>query len=472
MTTTSSSLLGQRAVVLGASIAGLLAARVLSERYAEVVLLERDELPSGAAPRKGTPQAVHPHGLLARGRQVMEDLFPGFTASLVAQGGLSGDLQRDVGFDANHRRFARADSGQPALAVSRLAIEAELRRRVLALPGVRAITGVDVVAPVLDESHVIGVRYLERAPLADGICAGHTLRADLTVDCTGRGSRSPGWLASWGYDPAPEERVEVGLCYVSAYFRRDGRHAQGAGEIDLAALICTATNEQPRPAALIAQEPDGQGVPRWVVGLGGYAGDHAVCSPTGMLQRAQQIGSPELIALTRDGRRLGEPMRYHFAHSQRRRYERLSRFPQGYLVMGDALTSFNPVYGQGMTVAACEALALRAALQAGSSRLARRFFAAAAKVVDVPWRLAVGGDLALDRVAGPRPLPVRLVNAYIARLYRVAPQDAHVARAFLEVVHMMKPPARLFAPGIVWRVLRGSARRGASPLSTAVHAAT
>jgi 2-polyprenyl-6-methoxyphenol hydroxylase-like FAD-dependent oxidoreductase len=467
-----SSPLGQRAVVLGASIAGLLAARVLSERYAEVLLLERDELPSGAVPRKGTPQAVHPHGLLARGRQVMEALFPGFTASLVAQGGLTGDLQRDVAFDANHRRLARAHSGQPALAVSRLAIEAELRQRVLALPGVRAITGVDVVAPVLDDGQVIGVRYLERAALADGICAGHTLRADLTIDCTGRGSRSPGWLASWGYDPAHEERVEVGLCYVSAYFRREGRHALGAGEIDLAALICTATNEQPRPAALIAQEPSAEGVPRWVVGLGGYAGDHAVCSPTGMLQRAQQIGSPELVALVRDGHRLGDVLRYNFPHSQRRRYERLRRFPAGYLVMGDALTSFNPVYGQGMTVAACEALALRRALQAGTAKLARRFFAAAAKVVDVPWQLAVGADLALDRVPGPRPLPVRLVNAYIARLYRVAPQDAQVARVFLEVVHMMKPPARLFAPGIVWRVLRGGARGGMVPLTSPVRAAT
>jgi 2-polyprenyl-6-methoxyphenol hydroxylase-like FAD-dependent oxidoreductase len=454
--------LGHRAVVLGASIAGLLAARVLSERYAEVVLLERDELPQRALPRKGTPQAVHPHGLLARGRQVIESLFPGFTASLVAQGGLLGDLQREVAFDANARRFAAGDCGHPGLAVSRLAIEAELRRRVVALPNVRALTRVDVVAPVLDREQVVGVRYLARAGggSTDG---GQTLRADLTVDCTGRGSRSPGWLASWGYDPAPEERVEIGLAYVSAYFRRDGRHAKSADGIDLAALICTATNAQPRPGVLIAQEPGDDGVPRWVVGVGGYAGDHAPCSAAGLLERAQQIASPELVALARDGTMLGEPMRYAFPHSQRRRYERLRRFPAGYLVLGDALTSFNPVYGQGMTVAACEALALRDALGTGTQQLARRFFAAAAKIIDTPWQLAVGGDLALDRVAGARPLAVRVVNAYIARLYRVAPHDERVARAFLEVVHMMRPPASLFAPRIAWRVLRGARAEPAAP---------
>jgi 2-polyprenyl-6-methoxyphenol hydroxylase-like FAD-dependent oxidoreductase len=128
--------------------------------------------------------------------------------------------------------------------------------------------------------------------------------------------------------------------------------------------------------------------------------------------------------------------------------------------LGDALTSFNPIYGQGMTVAACEALALRDALAGAlDARLHRRYFRAAARIIDTPWQLAVGGDLALDVVPGPRPLPVRVVNAYIARLYRVAPHDAAVSAAFLKVVHMLKPPASLFAPAILWRVLRHGGRR-------------
>ena len=121
--------------------------------------------------------------------------------------------------------------------------------------------------------------------------------------------------------------------------------------------------------------------------------------------------------------------------------------------MGDALTSFNPIYGQGMTVAACEALALREALAGGEAGLARRFFRTAARVIDIAWQLAVGGDLSLDMVPGKRPLALRIVNAYVARIYRAAPHDAEVSAAFQRVVHMLAPPQSLFAPPLMWRVL-------------------
>ena len=161
-------------------------------------------------------------------------------------------------------------------------------------------------------------------------------------------------------------------------------------------------------------------------------------------------------------------MRYLFAHSQRLHYERLRRFPAGYLAMGDALASFNPVYGQGMTVAACEALALRDALAAGLEGLPRRFFKAAAHVIDTPWQLAVGGDLALPLVEGPRPFPVRRINAYVARVQRVAVFDAVVAGAFVKVMHMVAPPPSLFAPPCCGGCGASGARAGSAvPLSTA-----
>ena len=147
----------QRAIVIGASIAGLLAARVLSERYPDVLLLERDPLPEQAAPRKGTPQAVHPHGLLARGLQVMEELFPGFTDTLVARGALSGDIGLDVALDADRRRFARMSLGITGLAASRLAIEGELRRRVSALQGVHLMSPVNILTPVHEAGRIVAV---------------------------------------------------------------------------------------------------------------------------------------------------------------------------------------------------------------------------------------------------------------------------------------------------------------------------
>lgn len=445
---------GSRAVVLGASLAGLLVARILSERFAEVVLLERDELPEDAAPRKGTPHAVHPHGLLARGRQVLEELFPGFTPALQARGGLLGDMTADVAFEASRERFARCQTGLPALAASRLAIEAEVRARVRALPGVRFVTGVHVLAPVHEQGRVTAAccrrvdnDQAQRWP------------ADLVVDCTGRGSALPRWLADWGYAAPQEERVDIGICYTSAYFRRTGACAMGPG-LDRVAVFGAVTNEQPRPGVLIAQEPDADGTPRWVLGVGGFRGDHAEPTLQALRERTRDIGSPELVRVAHEGEPIGEVIRYQMPCSQRRRYERLARLPEGLLAMGDAITSFNPIYGQGMTVAACEALVLREQLARGVAGLPQRFFRGAAKVIDIPWQLAVGGDLSIDAVPGPRPLPVRVVNAYIARLYRVAPHDAVVSLAFQRVVHMLDQPASLFAPRVLWRVLRGPRRAG------------
>ncbi len=450
MSPTPSRLLGERAVVLGASMAGLLAARVLSERFGEVVLVERDRLPAHAAPRKGTPHAVHPHGLLARGRQVLEQLFPGFTDGLVARGGLLGDAQADLGFDAGGRRFATGRIGAPALGASRLAIEAEVRARVLTLPGVRMLDGVDALAPALQSGRVTAARWSAR----EGRAEPQELPADLVMDCTGRGSHLPQWLQAWSFEPPAEERVEIGICYTSAYFERRGRCGIGPG-LDRVAAFGAVTNEQPRPGVLIAQEPEGDGPPRWVAAVGGFRGDHTPATLEAMRERALAIGAPELVKVLHEGVPLGEPMRYQVPFSQRRRYERLARFPQRLLAMGDALTSFNPIYGQGMTVACCEALALGEALDRGLEGLERRFFRAAARIVDTPWQLAVGGDLSIDSVPGPRPLAVRLVNAYVARLYRVAPEDAAVSTAFQKVVHMLAPPSSLFAPGVLWRVLRG-----------------
>jgi hypothetical protein len=216
---------------------------------------------------------------------------------------------------------------------------------------------------------------------------------------------------------------------------------------------------------MLAQEPGGDGVPRWVVTLGGYAGDHPPATLEGMRERARRMGDAALVRVLEEAEPLGPVARYAFPHSQRRRYERLRHFPERYLAMGDAIASFNPVYGQGMTVAACEALALRRALAGGLDGLHRRFFADAAKAVDVPWQLAVGSDLGIPSVPGPRPLPVRLVNAYLGKLYRAAAHDPKVALAFMKVAHLVAPPPSIFAPGIVARVLWGGrrARAASSP---------
>lgn len=445
----------RRAVVVGGSLAGLLAARVLADRYTDVLVLERDELPDHAAARKGTPHALHPHGLLARGLQAIESLFPGFTDALKAQGAEVGDAGLDVVVEANRRRFARVALGVSGLGVSRLTIEAELRRRVRAWPHVRLLSGIAVLAPTYEAGRVTGVR-VQRVDGAEEIWP-----ADLVVDCTGRGSRSPAWLRDWGYGPPEEERVEIELAYTSAYFRRD-QPLEG----DVKVVIGSATPAMPRPYVLIMQEPDEQGRSRWVAGVGGYAGDHVETSLEALHRRAEDIGSREIAALARNAELLGPVITYKFSHSQRRRYERMRKYPEGFLVMGDALASFNPIYGQGMTVAACEALALREALAKPRAKQAAYFFAAAAKVIDAPWQMAVGGDLALPQVPGPRPFSLRLINSYVARVQKAAVDDPIVAAAFMRVLHLLAPPPSLMTPALLWRVLRHRQHPGVATSST------
>jgi len=439
----------RRAAVVGASMAGLLAARVLSEHYDEVWLLDRDTLPEADQHRRATPHSRHAHGLLARGREAIETLFPGITAEWVANGALLGDLHGDVAFHGGLHAFSRAPSGLSAVAGSRPLLEGAVRRRVLDLPGVHACTGVDVQGLRVD---IRGrVNGLQLAALA-GDEAGFDFDADLVVDATGRASRLPAWLRAIGREAPKEERIQVDLRYATCHFRRDAAVDPGC-----VVALCAATPDSPMPGVMLAQEGD-----RWVVTLGGYGDDAPPLDLAGFIERAQRMPSPELAAIVRHAMPMGDPIGYRFTHSQRRRYERLAGFPEGLLAFGDAICSFNPIYGQGMSVAAAEALALRDLLRARTPRLAPAFFGRAARIVDTPWQTAVGADLALDAVPGPRPLPVRVINAYVAKVFAAAASDAKVAAAFLQVAHLLAEPPSLMKPSMLWRVLRANRARGGS----------
>ncbi|MEV0005002.1 FAD-dependent oxidoreductase [Micromonospora sp. NPDC050980] len=431
-----------RAVVVGASIGGLLAARALSETFAEVVLLDRDGLPAGPAARRGVPQGRQLHVLLARGRQVLEDLFPGLGAELSRRGAPTVDLHGEVHWYNDGHRMRRAPSTLHAFGMSRPLLEDAVRERVAALPGVRIVTEVEVtgLTTTEDRRRVTGVRT--RA--GDGRVG--ALAADLVVEAGGRGSRSPHWLADLGYRPAPEERVDVGITYVTRAYRRE------PGQLDgLLGALANAMPGQPRGGIVAPQEGD-----RFAVALSGMLGEQPPTDDHGMAAFAATLPAPQIAELLRTATPAGEPARMRYPASVRRRYERLRRFPAGFLVIGDALCSFNPVYGQGMTVAALEAQLLRTLLRRGPDRLARRFFRRAARVIDGPWSISVGTDLRFAEVAGRRTPTVRLVNAYVHRLHAAATDDPVLGAAFLRVLNLIDPPTRLLAPRIGWRVLRGA----------------
>ncbi|MGW4498362.1 FAD-dependent oxidoreductase [Micromonospora sp. NPDC004336] len=430
------------AVVIGAGMGGLLTARALSEAYDRVTVVDRDVLPERADSRRGVPQGRQLHVLLARGRQAFEELLPGLGAELTAGGVPSVDLHEQVHWYNDGHRMRRAPSPLLGFGVSRPLLERVVRQRVAALPGVRILPGCEATGLVTtaDRARVTGVRLRPR----DG--QSRTLDADLVVDSGGRGTRSPVWLAELGYRPAPEERVPVGVTYVTRTYRREPHHLEG-----LLGALTNAVPGRPRGGIVAVQERD-----RFAVALSGMFGEEPPVDDEGMAAFADHLAAPQIADLLRTAQPAGPPVAMRFPASVRRRYERLRRFPAGYLVVADALCSFNPVYGQGMTVAALEALLLRRLLRRRPDRLARAFFGGAARLIDAPWSIAVGTDLRFPEVPGRRSARVRLVNAYVARLHVAATRDAALGAAFLRVLNLVDPPARLLTPPVLLRVLRGA----------------
>jgi 2-polyprenyl-6-methoxyphenol hydroxylase-like FAD-dependent oxidoreductase len=432
---------------------GLLAARALSEFYAAVTVLERDTFPVSDIPRKGVPQGRHAHGLLARGRAVIEDFFPGWTDEVVACGGARGDIAGDVTWIGHGVTIKSAPSEMVGLLASRPVLEGHVRRRLMALSNVRMIEDRVVQGLIADDSRatIKGVRAKV------GNEAEQTMTADLVVDASGRRSSSPAWLENFGYARPEEEKIEIGIGYTTRIYRRHPADLGGK----LAAIVA-GSGPNWRSGAILYQAED-----RWIVSIGGYFGDHAPDDDQMYAAYAGSLPTSDIHDIVAHAEPVSDFARYRFPANLRRRYERLTRFPAGYLVFGDALCSFNPIYGQGMTVAAQEAALLRECLDAGQADLARRFFAAAATAIDTPWDIAVGNDLRHPQVEGPRSPKVRFINWYIGKLHMAARHDAKLTTAFLEVANLEAPPTKLLHPAIVLRVIsRNLGRRGDQTAAT------
>lgn len=447
---------GKQALVIGASIGGLLAARSLADHYEQVTLLERDTFPAAGKHRKGTPQGRHAHAVLVRGLEIMEGYFPGLIAALVAQGADYGDVSQNARWFHEGSHHQPALSGHKAINVSRPLLEATVRAQLLERPNVQAVEGCDVLGLLTtpDRARVTGVRLIRRRAGS----AEESLAADLVVDASGRSSRSPAWLEALGYGRPVEDVVQIGVTYTSCEYRR--RPEQRAGPV---ALIVAASPEQPRGGVLLSQEDN-----RWILTASGYLGRQPPLAHAGLLEYVRELAVPDIYEVIKDAEPLGEPVAYKIPSNLRRRYERLARFPHGYLVFADALCSFNPIYAQGMSVAALEATALGTCLEQGEERLAERFFAGAAAVIDTPWTTAVGNDLRFPEIAGPRTAMTRFITWYLGKLHHAAHHDAALSIAFLKVVNLLEPPPSILRPGVVWRVLRGNlwSRRNRLPAST------
>lgn len=442
----------EKAVVLGGSMAGLLAARALADFYERVIVVERDELPAGPAPRRGVPQGRHYHTVLTRGGQVLDSLFPGLVDEFVESGASTPNLLLNARFRLGGYQLATVDTESLAIQLTRPLLEGMVRARLAALTNVKIVDGCETVGLHFAGGRVAGARVVYRASGRPEV-----LEADLVVDATGRSGRAVTWLAEQGYPAPAEDRIKVGIAYVTLMLRLDP-DIRPAEEM----ILIGPVPGRPNAFVFAAQEDD-----RWILTVVGMAGEHPPTDEEGLLEFVRRSAPPDVFEAIRAAESLAEPRVHKFPASLWRRYERLGRFPEGLLVVGDAICSFNPIYGQGMTVAALEAEALQKCLAAGDHGLAQRFFRAAAKIVDPAWKFNARGDLALPEIEGTRPLRTRLTNRYVARLQRIAEHDPAVANAFIRVIGLLEPPSALTRPGILARAIFGGRRprSKASPMS-------
>ena len=444
---TAAAPLDDTAVVVGGSLAGLVAARVLADRFRRVLVVERDAFPAAPGSRKGVPQGRHVHVLLKAGEQVLERRFPGILDELGRRGATRVDLAAENRWYHYGGWKVRFPSGITYSCQSRPLLEWAVLERVRALANVTLLEGRSAAGL----SMARGARRVRglRLAAADGT-APEDVAAELVVDASGRGSRMPAWLAEHGLPAPAETTVAVDVGYASRPYRRPAgaRH-------DWLSLLVYPTPPARNLGVVVPIEDDA-----WMVTLVGWFGEHPGGDEEGFRDFCRRLPSPELWEAIRDAEPLGPIAVHKFPSNRRRHYERLA-MPEGVVVLGDALCSFNPIYGQGMTTAALAAdtlgdvLAAERAPLAAAPGLARRCQRALARVIDMPWLLTTTEDLRSPAAAGTRPLWVPLVNWYTARLHAQSRTDPDVFRRFLRVMHLLDPPTALFRPPALARILLG-----------------
>lgn len=452
---------GKHAIVIGGSIAGLITARMLARHFERVTLIERDPMPDHAEPRKGVPQMRHVHVLLKRGETILARYFPGLVEELVQSGSNLLDMAGDTRWFHFGGWKPRFTSGMQFLSQTRPLLEWKIRQRVASTPGVTLRSETAVEGYLFDESRarVTGVRLVPKLESARE----ETLKGDLVVDASGRGSRTPQWLGAGGYAEPEETQIKVDIGYSSVLMRLPATLQR-----DWKVLFVYMKPPQTRVGVLLPVE-DGCHLATVV----GWFGDHCPADKEGYLEWTKGLPSIEFHEAVKDAEFVSPIAVHKFPANRRRHYEKLSRFPDGLVVIGDALCSFNPIYGQGMTTASLGGATLDEALQEHARKspgdlrgFSLPFQKRLSKVIDPPWMGVLTEDFRYAQAEGKRPFWVKPMGWYTSRVYRLTHQDERVSRRFLQVMHLMEKPTVLFEPYVLRKVLmlgREASEPAASP---------
>lgn len=442
----------RNAIVIGGSIAGLLAARILSDRFDQVTIIESDSFPTQPQWRQGVPQSHHAHILLTKGWQILEPLFPGLQDELATAGAPLVDWTADfplLGLGGWFPRFASHIKTHPS---SRNLLEWSIRKRLSNSSNISFLQGNKVIGLLSDTDNtcVTGVQIGD--PPAAALRYRHfqtQLTANLIVDASGRNSQTPQWIKALNYHPPEETEINSFLGYASRWYQRPTNIQN-----DFEALYLL-----PKPPHLTrggGYYPVEENC--WIVTLIGVARDYPPTDEVGFLEFARTLRSPLLYEAIKEAQPVSPIYSYRNTGNRLRHYEKLSRFPENLVVMGDAVCTFNPIYGQGMTAAALGTLTLKQCLEQQSQNnltgLSKRFQKQLAKVNATPWLMATGEDFRWPTTEGGSPnFVTKLMHRYLDQVMLLAVDSPETYQAWFEVMHLEKPPTSLFQPGIIKRLL-------------------
>lgn len=443
----SSSPVGSHAVVIGAGMGGLAAAAAVADRFDRVTVLDRDSLPLAPSHRSGTPQSRHLHALLAGGLQALCELFPGFEDDLLVagavplRGGLDIRTERP-GFDP----FPARDLNLRIYAMSRPLLEFTVRQRLVKAKNVeiRSQARVTEIVPSPDGSRATGVRYVEE----DGTSGFST--SDLVIDASGRGAPTIALLEATARQAPEETQIGVNVGYTTARYRiPTNRNDTWKAVLHLPQAPATS-----RGSLLYPMEGD-----QWILALGGRGDETPPGDEAGFLNWARSLRTPTIFNAISTAERIGDAVRYSFPKSVRRHFARIPSFPAGLLPLGDAICVFNPVYGQGMTVAAQEAILLRRLLGETSDateptpRLAADFFAGVESILETPWAMSALPDLVFPNATGDRPSDFAQTLQFGAAVTRLAAREPDAHKIMVEVANLLRPRSAYREPDLMRRVL-------------------
>jgi len=442
------------AVVVGGAHAGLLTAHALAEHFERVTVCERDLIDEDTEFHPGVPQARHPHAVLARGAELLEARFPELRAELAALGAPVYDVGLGVRYRLPSGRLPVSALGVEIQNVSRTTLERAIRRRVLAHPRIELRAGFEVDGLDLDRESgtVTGITGRQRdTACPSGPARAHGSRehlpADFVVEATGRAAKLFGWLAEIGWERPRILEVDGRTTYVSRFFLLPADHALGwytAGRLTYAPAIN-------RGGVAFMVDDD-----RWLITLVGAGGEVPPTDQTGFLDYAASLGMEEILAAITAGTPLTPVYRYARMANRWICYHRLRRWPARLVAVGDAVCVFDPVYGQGLTVAAQQVQLLGELLEGTRTLtgLAQHFQRRLGGLIRLPWSMATSNDLSWD--PAPPSRSARLVRWYLHHLLDLVPTDLEVASRFIRVQNMISGPTTLVIPRMIAKVLRQS----------------